>query len=454
MITNQEYIKAILDNSPESIVLIGKNHEVLAYNKAIKDVLFQYTGRNIKEGDYYYPDFVVESSKELYLNTFEKAIRGQSITVHNLTENESTSIWFEFRMLPVYDEHGELIGVTLSAKNIDAEKKAELKIKSLSETLKAILDNTQESITLLDKNYKIIALNSVSLNTIKANARVDAQIGDDFRDFIFQEVHPFFQQYEDAIKGNYSETEMSYTNNAGETLWYLSRFNPVYRENGEQIGVSIFAKDITEKKTYELKLAASEDKFKKITSLAPIGIIITDKCLKINFSNYAIQKRFNFSDKELLKMTIVDLIEEFDNLNDTNFTIGDSVVSIDKLQFIQEKFHGITKNRGAFDLLLSSSSYYSGFDLYYIFLLQDISDMLSKESTISVQGKKLREIAWVQSHIIRAPVARIIGIISLMQDDNFLLDEREKDIFYSYIIESARELDKVIGDIVNKTNPY
>jgi two-component system, sporulation sensor kinase E len=454
MITNRSYIKAILDNSPESIVLIGKNHEVLAYNKAIKEVLFQYTGRKIKRGDYYYPDFVVEGSKELYLSTFEKAIRGQPIVVHSLTENDSTSIWFEYRMLPVYDEQGELIGVTLSAKNIDAEKKAELKIKSLSETLTAILDNIPEAITLLDKNYRIIALNTVSLNTIKANTKADAQIGDDFRGFIFDDASPFFRQYEAAIKGNYSETEMSYTNSTGGTLWYLSRFNPVYRENGEQIGVSIFAKDITEKKTFELKLAASEDKFKKITSLAPIGIIITDKSLKINFSNYAVQKLFDFSDKELLKMTVADLIKDFDALNDASVTIGEAVVNIDALQFSQERFQGVAKNNHVFDILLSSSSYYSGHDIYYIFLLQDISDLLSKESTISVQHKKLREIAWVQSHIIRSPVARIMGIIRLMEDDNFSFDEGEKNLFYSCIMESAKELDKVISDIVTKTDPY
>lgn len=47
MIQNLKYLKAILDNSPESIVLIGKNHEILAFNKTIQMVLEQYFGKKL-----------------------------------------------------------------------------------------------------------------------------------------------------------------------------------------------------------------------------------------------------------------------------------------------------------------------------------------------------------------------------------------------------------------------
>jgi PAS domain S-box-containing protein len=252
------YLKAILDNSPDCIVLIGRNHEVLAFNRTIKEVLKQYFGREIKVNDLYYPDFVIDPSKELYLDTFNKAIQGETLTVQHLTKNENVSIWFEYRMTPVYDETGCLFAVSLSARDITNEKSAELKIVELSEKLKAILDNTDESITLLDLDYRILAINSVSKQAIKSNTNIDASIGNDFRDFIPDKANFFYEYYPKALKGQSSAAEISYKDFNGNLLWYQTRFNPVFGDNGEQIGVSIFAKDITEYKNAEIKIRERE----------------------------------------------------------------------------------------------------------------------------------------------------------------------------------------------------
>jgi two-component system, sporulation sensor kinase E len=149
------YYKAIIDNSPDSIVLIGIDHKVLAFNKTIKEVLFNYHHKELSVGDLYYPDFVVDSNKALYLKAFNTAIKGETYVVKNLTSNDNVSLWFEYKMQPVY-ENEILIGVVLRAKNITIEKEAEREIAELSKKLKAILNNTDEAITLLDTNYKNI----------------------------------------------------------------------------------------------------------------------------------------------------------------------------------------------------------------------------------------------------------------------------------------------------------
>ena len=65
------------------------------------------------------------------------------------------------------------------------------------------------------------------------------------------------------------------------------------------------------------------------------------------------------------------------------------------------------------------------------------------------QNQKLREISWMQSHVIRAPVAKIIGLIPLINDVKENKLEREKML--AYLLLSANELDEVIGDITEKT---
>ena len=65
------------------------------------------------------------------------------------------------------------------------------------------------------------------------------------------------------------------------------------------------------------------------------------------------------------------------------------------------------------------------------------------------QNRKLKEISWMQSHIIRAPLARIIGLIPLINDVSEDKTEREKML--DYLAASANELDDVIKDITDKT---
>jgi len=65
------------------------------------------------------------------------------------------------------------------------------------------------------------------------------------------------------------------------------------------------------------------------------------------------------------------------------------------------------------------------------------------------QNQKLKEISWMQSHVIRAPLARIMALIPLI--NNVRENRVERGKMLDYLILSANELDEVIGDITDKT---
>lgn len=68
---------------------------------------------------------------------------------------------------------------------------------------------------------------------------------------------------------------------------------------------------------------------------------------------------------------------------------------------------------------------------------------------IEEKNKRLGEIAWIQSHIVRAPVARIMGIIEVLSQ--FELDTDEAKLLLSSLNTSAEELDKIIHEIAEKS---
>ena len=65
------------------------------------------------------------------------------------------------------------------------------------------------------------------------------------------------------------------------------------------------------------------------------------------------------------------------------------------------------------------------------------------------QNKALKQIAWEQSHIVRAPLARIKGLLHLLEEESFEEMSREEILFH--IHDSANELDSIIRNIVGKT---
>jgi len=77
---------------------------------------------------------------------------------------------------------------------------------------------------------------------------------------------------------------------------------------------------------------------------------------------------------------------------------------------------------------------------------------LQKEtlSTLENKNKRLAEIAWEQSHLVRAPLARILGMVNLFQND--FISNEEKAMYLNYLKVSAEELDAVIKAIAIKTN--
>ena len=80
----------------------------------------------------------------------------------------------------------------------------------------------------------------------------------------------------------------------------------------------------------------------------------------------------------------------------------------------------------------------------------DVTVAKHQYEKIKEQNKMLREIAWMQSHVIRAPLARIMALINLSR----LHKERGKSMekIFDMVAISAEELDKVIHEIIEKTD--
>ncbi len=78
-----------------------------------------------------------------------------------------------------------------------------------------------------------------------------------------------------------------------------------------------------------------------------------------------------------------------------------------------------------------------------------ISDLANHQEILLNQNLKLQDISWINSHLIRTPITRLMGIVEVFNECELTKDEKE------YLIEnihiSAKEIDILIQDISNKS---
>ncbi len=161
MATISNFHKAILDNTTDAIVLIGADHKVLCFNTEIQKELFKYFHKNLETGDDY-RDFVVEPNRELYLISFEHGMKGETILVENETIDADVAIWFQYKVNPVYDEAGNILGIALTATNIDERKRKEIALREselkIKEQAEKIISSEKYYRTLIETSFDAVVL--------------------------------------------------------------------------------------------------------------------------------------------------------------------------------------------------------------------------------------------------------------------------------------------------------
>jgi PAS domain S-box-containing protein len=80
---------------------------------------------------------------------------------------------------------------------------------------------------------------------------------------------------------------------------------------------------------------------------------------------------------------------------------------------------------------------------------RDVTERTNQLREIEEQNRQFREISWLQSHAVRAPLARIMGLVDLLKHDDDPSVSQEQLI--EFLAQSAIELDGVITEISTKT---
>lgn len=256
---SENKLKAILDNTVDSIILMDVEGKILTFNKTAKEQFTDYFQQEITTGKYLL-DILPAKNREIFTAYFPLALQGE----RNITEIERSlhgqKHWFEIAYFPVYDSESRLIGVSKNTRDITNKKQSEHKIKEQEYLLHAIYQSTSEASTFIDRELIIRYNNQVAREITRQVFGRAATVGENSLDYVLPEYRAeFAAYYAQVLQGESIVVERT----DGQHWWQFSMY-PVYDQTNQTIGIAHNVQDITERKNRELTILEQNKKLRDI----------------------------------------------------------------------------------------------------------------------------------------------------------------------------------------------
>jgi PAS domain S-box-containing protein len=375
----------------------------------------------------------------------EEALKTGSYNISYRIKVKSGIKWLQSKAVLTYSESGEPLSVIGAVQDITEFIRTENAIKEQNQFLEMAqevgksggwkMNLKTEKVTWSKSTYEMFG--------------IEYGVETTFNDF-FKQIHPddqdiFYDVWQKALKTKKFNHNYRVVVN-GETKWMNDKASFEFADNVDEPYVIGTVQDITElvqrsnelhEKNQFLEMAQEvgitgswkynmesgeltwSDKTYDIMGL-PVGKTVT-------FEKYV--SLIHPDDAEYFK-------EAWRNANETfKYDIDLRVIIDGKIKWINARasFEDVKSGKGK----------------EVIGTVQDITERRKLTEQIRNQNKKLQEIAWTQSHLVRAPLSNIMGLIGLfdmIKDDTETLTKVIKNIQVT-----AEEFDQVIKEITKKS---
>ncbi|MGK7389210.1 MAG: PAS domain-containing sensor histidine kinase [Candidatus Cyclobacteriaceae bacterium M2_1C_046] len=214
--------------------------------------------------------------------------------------------WVRVIASPVI-EKGELISVQGIFQDITEKKLAQLKAQERQENINAIIENTNDHIWSIDKNYKLIIANNAFkkfIHSIWGREITEGQsiLMDEFPSEIIKIWKSF---YDRALSGESFKTERHLRKDNSLVL-HVS-FSPIY-ENGKVVGANIISRDISDVKKKEAEIERQREFLLQVQSEAKIAAWRRNYLTNTLEYTETLKEIFEFEEGEVHSSNILDVM--------------------------------------------------------------------------------------------------------------------------------------------------
>jgi PAS domain S-box-containing protein len=307
----EEKYRSIFENALEGIYQTSPGGQSLVGNPALARIL----GYNSPEE---FLSTIKDSAFQVWVDPIQRLDYVRLLEQNGVVLNyeceyyrkDKTKIWVSLNARRVVGPDGETLYYSGFIEDISERKRVEQTLaESRAQTI-ATVDSTNDLIWTVDPvNYGVVTWNRALEDYFLRNRGIELRIGMTPEQLVPPEfVSTWKEFYMRSLREGSFTAE--YCVVAGTIILQLS-FNLLKRDE-DVFGISIFGKDITERKRAEEALTRSEAKFRSYIESAPLPIFVADREGRLIDFNPAATDLFGYDAATLRNMHILDLHPEYD----------------------------------------------------------------------------------------------------------------------------------------------
>ncbi|MDB4901740.1 MAG: hypothetical protein JWQ63_1021 [Mucilaginibacter sp.] len=315
--------------------------------------------------------------------------------------------------------------------DIDKKVQAEKAVKEKTDEIENILESITDGFYAVNREWEITYFNKEA-ERILCQKREDVLGKNIWKYFPRSLEGKFFSEYNRVMKERISIHFEEYY--APVDTWGSMYVYPT------KDGIAVYFVDITGQKRIQEKLIREEHNLRALINNTHDLIWSVDCKFNIITGNQAFWERV-----ELL----TGKTEQ--NITNTDFEQGMMKPILDSynLAFKGEAFRIVRQREIEGELRFEELSFNPIYDQQHHVIgvncfLRDITEQQQYLEQIKQQNAKLLEIAWIQSHKVRAPVANLLGLAHLLESD-------PDPVIIEKIKEVALHMDEIIREITAQT---
>ena len=452
---SEQFNKAILASLSAHIAVLGENGNIIAVNKAWEDFA-KANGATA---------FSRESKGTNYLDVCKSAVASgeegaadilagiqavfqrqrHSFEAEYPCHSPNEQRWFMLNVMNFGDDRSKVV---ISHQDVTKRKVAEEQLRISRANLEALVENTDASIYSLDRNFRYITFNQLLANSMQQAFGLQIKLGDRVYEFLEKldpaEAREWENIYTRAFTGEIIKFEKTFQIANGSTSYVSFSIHPIW-EQQTVTGLSCYALDITKQKNAQIELLKVHQEKNSILESIDDAFFAVDKNWIVTYWNKEAENAINLPKQNIIGKNLWEVLP--DSTNSLSYKkYHEAMESAQGVNF-EDYFPPRDK---WFDVTVYPSA--TGLSIYFVDITERKNDIAIKAQylqTIEAQNKKFREIAFMQSHIVRAPLATMMGLIYLIKDVE--PEKEELREFLDNILLSADRLDQVIREISNKT---
>jgi PAS domain S-box-containing protein len=346
----------------------------------------------------------------------------------------------EWELISITDESGQVCEIQGIGQDITAKLKIEQEIKEAAEKLESFIESITDSFFIIDNEWRFVKVNSAFERM--TNTPREEMLGN-----VLWDVYPeivdsgFGRTYYELIEKRQSVKFIEYFDRIDK--WLSISAYPSAE------GITIYVKDISHERRAQDEAHWTKTSLEALINNTHDHIWSVDKEMRYVYMNDAyIRETTHLTGVEPKAGEHSYLHKGYSDAAHQEWRAHYSqALHGEQYTIINESIDRQTKTPVYFEVSFNPIYTQQGDIIGVGCFARDITRRLKIEQELIDQNERLRNIASLTSHEIRRPVASMMGLISIMDKENFFNPENEQIIQHLFTV--SAEIDDVIRLIVD-----